>query len=171
MKLPYFKVAVLLLCCQSLFAETPVLNDPTRMTPTLEQGLAGVLRQVDKNQATLSDNASKSEIEDPTRMNQNFREALKRVSSANGAAGTAGAGAVAAVPVLPDMKLVASVCGMHKEKNHVMLQINGRTEMVGIGDKITTIKGAQLMEIQVLEIDGLHVKVVVQPANETVILR
>lgn len=183
MKLQTFKLAALLLCCQSLLAEPPpvqsapentnksteVLNDPTVMSKKLEQGLAGVLLPTDKNVAPSPVNsANKDELEDPTRMNQNFREALKRVSSNN-----AGAPSGIATPssTLPEIKLIASVCGMHKDKNHAMLRINDKTEMVSEGDKITTIKGNQVIEIHVLEIDKGHVKVEVQPANETIILR
>jgi hypothetical protein len=183
MKLQLFKLAALLLCCQSLSAEPPSvqsaqenlnkstesLNDPTVMTEKLEQGLAGVMLPTAKNATPLiNDSENKNELKDPTRMNQNFREALKRV-----APGSAGApsGNAATGTALPEVKLVASVCGMHKEKNHAMLRINDKTEMVGVGEKITTIKNNQLIEIHVLEIDKGHVKVEVQPANETIILR
>ncbi len=183
MRSPQFKLAALLLCCQSLLAEptppqllpdnlnktTEALNDPTAMTEKLEQGLAGVLLPTAKNEMPSPvKSANKGELEDPTRMNQNFREALKRVSSGN-----TGAPPSIAAPgsTLPEIKLVASVCGMHKDKNHAMLRINDKTEMVGEGDKMTTIKNNQLIEIHILEIDKGHVKVEVQPANETIILR
>lgn len=183
MRSPQFKLAALLLCCQPLFAEPPLvqsatenfnkaaeaLNDPTVMTEKLEQGLAGVLLPIGKNATPAPGNTTnKSELKDPTRMNQNFREALKRVVPNN-----AGAPSGIAAPgvALPEIKLVASVCGMHKDKNHAMLRINDKTEMVGVGDKITTIKNNQLIEIHVLEIDKGQVKVEVLPANETIILR
>lgn len=179
MKLYRFKLAVLFLCCQSLSAEpqldsqsmqaepevlnkaTETLNDPTVMSKKMEQRLSGVM-------PTPANNTNKGGLQDPTQMNQNFREALQGRSTPTAAPAP---GIVAPSLELPDMRLLASVCGMHKEKNHVMLQINGKTEMVGIGDTITTIKGAQIFEIQVIEVEGKHVKVVVQPANITVILR
>lgn len=183
MKLQPFKLAALLLCCQSLSAEplpvqaaqenfnkaSEALNDPTAMTEKLEQGLAGVMLPTANNATpVLGDSENKNELKDPTRMNQNFREALKRVvpGSAGAPSGNAAAGTA-----LPEIKLVASVCGMHKDKNHAMLRINDTTEMVSVGEKITTIKNNQLIEIHVLEIDKGHVKVEVQPANETIILR
>jgi hypothetical protein len=181
MKLPPFKLVALLLCCQSLLAEpqasTPenikkadeTLKDPTLMTEKLEQGLAGVMLPKAENETPPPINsANKDGLEDPTRMNQNFREALRRVSSGNEGAPT---GIAAPSSALPEIQLVASVCGMHKDKNHAMLRINDKTEMVSEGDKITIIKGNQLIEIHVLEIDKGHVKVEVQPANETIILR
>lgn len=183
MKLQLFKLAALLLCCQSLSAEPPPvqaaqenfnkaaesLNDPTVMTEKLEQGLAGVMLPTAENATPLiNDNENKNELKDPTRMNQNFREALKRVAPSNTGASS---GNAAPSATLPEIKLVASVCGMHKDKNHAMLRINDKTEMVGVGDKITTIKNNQLIEIHVLEIDKGQVKVEVLPANETIILR
>ncbi len=183
MKLQSFRLAALLLSCQPLLAEPPpvqsatgnrneaigTLNDPTLMTRKLEQGLAGVLLPTDKNVTPHPDNnASQDELIDPTRMNQNFREALKRVAPSNISASP---GIAAQNSVLPEIKLIASVCSMHKDKNHAMLRINDKTEMVSVGDKITTIKNNQLIEIHVLEIDKGHVKVEVLPANETIILR
>ncbi len=185
MTLPYFTRAtcLLLLCSQSLLAESlsaqaaqdnapfiaEVLNDPTVMSEKLERKLAGVLLPTkDSAPASPVNNPDKSDIKDPTRMNQNFRQALKGVSTT-----TAGApaGIVAQRSAFPDMTLVASVCGMHKDKNHAMLRINDKTEMVGTGDKITTIKDNQVIEIHVLEIAKSHVKVEIQPANETIFLR
>lgn len=187
MKLQQFTLAALLLCCQSLFADpqvdsssvqmalettnkaTEALNDPTVMTEKLEQRLASVLRPTDNSVALPPANsANKGDLQDPTRMNQNFREALKRVSPGN--TGTP-AGTVAQGPALPKIKLVASICDMHKDKNHAMLRINDKTEMVSVGDKISSIESNQLIEIHVLEIDKGHVKVEVLPANETIILR
>lgn len=185
MTLPYFTLAtfLLLLCSQSLLAESPsaqvaqdntkliaeTLNDPTVMSEKLERKLAGVLLPT-KDNAPPSPvtNPDKGGIKDPTRMNQNFRAALKGVSTTT--AGTP-AGIAAPSSALPDITLVASACGMHKDKNHAMLRINDKTEMVSIGDRITTIKGNQVIEIQVLEIAKSHVKVEVQPANETIFLR
>lgn len=185
MSLLQFKPAALLalLCCQPVFAEplpvqlapenlnksTEALNDPTVMTEKLERGLAGVLLPTDKNATPVpGDSENKSELKDPTRMNQNFREALKRVAPSNTGAPS---GNAAPSATLPEIKLVASVCGMHKDKNHAMLRINDKTEMVSVGDKITTIKNNQLIEIHVLEIDKRQVKVEVLPVNETIILR
>lgn len=182
MKLQPFKLAALLLCCQSLFAEplsvqspaainqtTGALSDPTVMTEKLERGLAGVLLPTARNVAPSPvSNANTGDLNDPTRMNQNFREALKRVSPTN--AGTPPGGG-AQSSALPEIRLVASICDMHKDKNHSMLRINDKTEMVSVGDKITTIQGNQLIEIHVLEIDKGQVKVEVLPAKETIILR
>ncbi|MBL6986597.1 MAG: hypothetical protein ISR72_06075 [Methylobacter sp.] len=185
MTLHYFTLAMflLLLCSQSLSAKpqsaqsaqentnkiSETLNDPTAMTEELQRRLAGVFMATEsKITPSPVNNADKGELKDPTRMNQNFRDALKGVSAT-----TPGAppGIAVQSSSLPDIKLVASVCGMHKDKNHAMLRINDKTEMVGIGDKITTIKGSKVIEIIVLEIDKGYVKVEVQPANETIFLR
>jgi hypothetical protein len=189
MRLQQFTMAALLFlpCGQSLFAEpqeassavelasetinkaTETLNDPTVMSEKLEQRLASVLRPTD-NSVPLPPviSVNKGELKDPTRMNQNFREALKRVSPGNTGTPT---GTVTQGPALPKIKLVASICDMHKDKNHAMLRINDKTEMVSIGDKISSIESNQLVEIHVLEIEKGHVKVEVLPANETIILR
>ncbi|MDO9139145.1 MAG: hypothetical protein Q7U38_02290 [Methylobacter sp.] len=173
MKRQLFELAALLLCCQSLLAEpAPVQNetlkDPTAMTEKLEQGLAGVLLPIDNSDVPVSGNsATENELKDPTRMNQNFREALKQVPTTNGAP----SGAATPPPTLPNIQLVASVCGMHKDKNYAMLRINDKTVMVSIDDKVTTIQNNQLMEIHVLDIDKRHVKVEILPANEIIILQ
>lgn len=139
------------------------------MTEKMQQGLAGVLLPTAKDATSAPEkNPHQDQLEDPTRMNRNFREALKRVSPGN-ASTTPGVAPPSST--LPEIKLVASVCGMHKDKNHAMLGINDKTEMVSEGDKITAIKNNQLIEIHILEIDKGHVKVEVQPANETIILR
>lgn len=189
MKWQQFTLAALLFlpCGQSLLAEpqeaspsvelasetinkaNEAFNDPTVMTEKLEQRLISVLRPIDnsvKSSPVIS--ANKGDLKDPTRMNQNFREALKRVSTSNISTPV---GTVTQGPALPKIKLVASVCDMHKDKNHAMLRINDKTEMVSIGDKITSIESNKLIEIHVLEIEKGHVKVEVLPANETIILR
>lgn len=175
MKRQLFELAALLLCCQSLLAEVaPVqhesLKDPTAMTEKLERELAGIREPSTQGVTVISvdsANANKNELKDPTRMNQNFREALKQVPTTN--AGSAGA--VAAKPALPNIQLVASVCGMHKDKNYAMLRIDDKTVMVSIDDKITALQNGQPIEIHVLEIDKRHVKVELQPANEILILQ
>ena len=102
-------------------------------------------------------------------MNENFRDALKHVTSRS--AMTGNAVSASAAPNLPDISLAASACNMHKGKNHAMLRINGKTEMVSVNDKISYIEKNQLIEIEVLEIQKDHVQVRIYPSNETIFLR
>lgn len=144
------------------------LPDPTAITSQFEQRLRKAQEPSDQ-QAQAKKNQSKDELQDPTRLNENFRDALKHVTSRSAGAGNAVN--VPAAPNLPDISLAASACNMHKGKNHAMLRVNGKTEMVSVNDKITYIEKNQLIEIQVLEIQKDHVQVRIFPSNETIILR
>jgi hypothetical protein len=188
MKMPSLKLAALwLLCFPSLSvgqedsatapaapAATPVqetadaLPDPTVITSQFEQRLRKSQEPSDQ-QAQAKKNQSKDELQDPTRLNENFRDALKHVTSRSPAASNAVN--ASAAPNLPDISLAASACNMHKGKNHAMLRVNGKTKMVSVNDKITFIEKNQLIEIQVLEIQKDHVQVRIFPSNETIFLR
>ncbi|WP_020157728.1 hypothetical protein [Methylobacter marinus] len=141
-----------------------VLADPTVMTRQFEQRLRGP-----DQESGAGRKKSKEEFPDPTRMNDNFRDALKHVTRRSAVAG--GETTVSAAPNLPDISLAASACNMHKGQNHAMLRINGKTEMVSVNDRITYIEKNQLIEIHVLEIQKNHVQVRIYPSNETIILR
>lgn len=106
-------------------------------------------------------------------MNQNFRDALNRVTQNKPGTVTniPGTGVAPAAPVLPKISLLASVWGGQKNKNSAMLRISEKTAMVYAGDKVTSFENNQVIEIQVLEIQKHHVKIRVLPANETIILR
>ena len=183
-----FRLMLLLLSCQPLCAEEPVvpprpkltveninkatevLRDPAVITGKIRQGLDNVtLATEDNTPPTSGSSVNKGELKDPTQMNQNFRDALNRISQNK--SGAVAPGAPAAPPALPKMAMLASVCGGQKNKNSAMLRINDKTEMVYIGDKISTLQNNELVEIQILDIHKHHVKVRVLPANETIILR
>jgi Zn-dependent metalloprotease len=180
MKMPSLKLAALwLLFCPSLSVgqdstAAPVqetadaLPDPTAVTRQFEQRLRRSQEPSDQREPA-NNNKSKDELQDPTRLNENFRDALKHVTSRTAGAGNAVN--VPAAPNLPDISLAASACNMHKGKNHAMLRVNGKTEMVSVNDKITFIEKNQLIEIQVLEIQKDHVQIRLFPSNETIILR
>jgi hypothetical protein len=144
------------------------LPDPTAITSQIEQRLRRSLEPADQREP-VKKNKLKDELQDPTRLNENFRDALKHVTSRSAVAGSQTT--VSAAPNLPDIALAASACNMHKGKNHAMLRINGKTEMVSVNDKITYIEKNQLIEIHVLEIQKDHVQVRIYPSNETIILR
>jgi hypothetical protein len=144
------------------------LPDPTAITRQFEQRLRKAQEPSDR-QAQARKHQSKDELQDPTRMNENFRDALKHVTSRS--AMTGNAVSASAAPNLPDISLAASACNMHKGKNHAMLRINGKTEMVSVNDKISYIEKNQLIEIEVLEIQKDHVQVRIYPSNETIFLR
>lgn len=106
-------------------------------------------------------------LQDPTRMNENFRSALEHSGRASSPSGS-GADTRAS---LPNISLVASVCGRHKDKASAMLRINDKTEIVHAGDKISHIEKNQLIEIHVLELHKRHVRLKIFPSNENIILR
>jgi hypothetical protein len=161
------------LTTENINKATEVLRDPTVITEKIGQGLEGLALPAAKN-ATPSPGGSinKGELKDPTQMNQNFRDALNRVQNKTGTAGNGqGAGIAPAGPVLPKISLLASVWGSQKNKSSAMLRINNKTEMVYVGDKITSYENNHIIQIQVLEIQKNHVKITVFPFNETIILR
>lgn len=184
---------LLLLSCHPVYAEEPVvpprpqltveninkatkvLRDPTVITEKIGQGLEGLALPTVKNATQPSGGSeNKGELKDPTLMNQNFRDALNRATQNKTGMVENGPGVAniaPAAPVLPKISLLASVWGGHKNKNSAMLRINDKTEMVYVGDKITSFENNQLIEIHVLEIQKHHVKITVFPANETIILR
>jgi hypothetical protein len=115
-----------------------------------------------------SGEAASDSLEDPTRMNESFRAALQHSGRATSAPQS---GAAAPAPVLPEITLVASVCGRHLDNAAAMLRINDKTEIVHTGDKLTRVEKNQLIEIHILEIHHRFVKVKVFPSNEILILR
>jgi len=180
MKMPSLKLAALWLLCfpslstgqDSAAAPAPevmdALPDPTVVTSQFEQRLKR-LQEPANQQEQANKNKLKDELRDPTHLNENFRDALRHVTSRSATPGNAVN--VPMAPSLPAISLAASACNMHKGKNHAMLRINGKTEMVSANDKITYIEKNQLIEIQVLEIQKNHVQVRIYPGNETIILR
>jgi len=146
---------------------TTGLRDPTVITEKLTQGLKGL--GLADTQKTSTANPKENGLIDPTQINQNFRDALNQIIKGK-PAGTDGTYTPQA-PVLPEITLVASVCGMAKDRVSAMLRINGKTEMVHIGDKVSTISNGGLIEVEVLDIHRRHVSVKVRPANEILILR
>ena len=188
----FILMIILLLSSQALYAEEPVvpprpqltveninkatepLRDPTVITEKIGQGLEGFRLPAAKSPGpALGGNASKGELKDPTLMNQNFRDALNRVTQnkTGTVANIPGAGSAPVAPVLPKISLLANVWGGQKNKSSAMLRINDKTAMVYAGDKVTSFENNQVIEIQVLEIQKNHVKIKVFPANETIILR
>jgi hypothetical protein len=184
----FIPVMLLLLSCHSVYAEEPgapprptltvknitkakeVLRDPTVITE--KQAVEGLAFPATKNTTAAPDRSRyKDELKDPTQMNQNFREALNRITQNRAGTVAPGTGVAPAAPMLPKMSLLASVFGGHKQNNSAMLSINNKTELVYVGDKITTLDNNRVVEIQILEIHKHHVKVKVLPDNETIILR
>lgn len=146
---------------------TAGLRDPTVITEKLTQGLKGLA--VPDVQKAPTASVADSGLKDPTRMNQNFRDALNQIIK--GKPAEVGGTNTPQTPALPEITLVASVCGMAKDRVSAMLRINGKTEMVHIGDKISAISNGGLIEVEVLDIHRHHVSVQVRPANEILILR
>lgn len=175
MKPQAFKLAALLALCSQ-----PLMAGPADSAESaLKQRDQPVEALPDPGAATGKSNIAPpasnhgqntTDLEDPTRLNENFRAALEHAAGKQAASGNASGGAVQG-PALPDIALVASVCPVHKGQPAAMLRIKDKTEMVRAGDRITYIENNQLVEIQVIEIDRHHVRVRIYPGNETVILR
>lgn len=111
------------------------------------------------------------EIADPTRISESFRQALERRVPAKNLPGNAAAKA-APVSKLPQISLVASVCGRSKEMMHAMLRINGKVELVRPGEKLTVIDNNGVIQIEVLDIQRshVHVRVISDSLNQELML-
>ncbi|MGR9037298.1 MAG: hypothetical protein ACU83O_12040, partial [Gammaproteobacteria bacterium] len=152
MRLVYFVMAALLsLSPERLFADHQAvvsaipakgsdekaaepLPDPTEAAGKLKQQLPPKPEQSEADS-----------LEDPTRLNESFRSTLQHSGRAKAVPESG-----AAAPALPDISLVASVCGRHRDNAAAMLRINNKTEIVHAGDKLTRIEKNQLIEIHIL---------------------
>ena len=115
--------------------------------------------------------AANDDVQDPTNMNENFRAALNRLTQTKSATKTTTNLPVTIAPSFPDIKLLALACEHHKDKNHAMISINGKSQMLGVGEKSTTLLNNRIFEIEVLDIDKTHVRLRLQPNNDIIILR
>lgn len=159
-------IAIALLCCQISVAKSPenseLLPDPT--VANTAKLRASPSAPTEKTAET----PNKDGIEDPTKLNRNFRAALNLKGD------KAPAGVVANIPTAPTMpviKLLALACEHHKEKNHAMISIDGKSQMLAVGEKTTTLTNNRIVEIDVLDIQKTHVRLRLQPNNDILILR
>ena len=170
----FFAAALLLGCGQSLAGEQPAAVTPVTAKENSENNEAPLAdptkaaKAPKRGEQPAADDGASERLEDPTRMNENFRAALQHSGRTKAAPES---GAAAPAPVLPDIKLVASVCGRRNPGAAAMLRIDDKTEIVHAGDKLTRIEKNQLIEIHVLEIHRRFVKLMVFPSNEILILR
>lgn len=166
---------LLLLICQLSWAnaaepapaQIDTLPDPTVST-TAKLRARFIAPIANKSESSNNDI---DDIQDPTSMNENFRSALTRLDKNKAPTGKAGVIPTVAAPSLPEIKLLALACGHHKEKNHVMISINGKSEMIGMGERTTTLVNNQVVEIEVLDIQKNYVRLQLHPSNQTIILR
>lgn len=98
------------------------------------------------------------EISDPTRISESFRQALERRVPAKNLPGNDAAKS-APVSKLPQISLVANVCGRSKDMMHAMLRINGKVELVRPSEKLTIVDNNGVIQIEVLDIQRSHVRV------------
>ncbi len=113
-----------------------------------------------------------SELQDPTLMTQSFRDALTRMAQAKGTGST---GPVVQ-PVLPEIKLIASLLGNNADlKSTTLLRIGDKTYSARENDIVTVFSSAKTqldVELQVIEIHKYFVKLMmISPINKTLILR
>jgi hypothetical protein len=108
-------------------------------------------------------------VEDPTQANANFRAAMNQLNSKSTSAPHPATNTAPALS-MPTIKLLALACSHHKDKNHAMLSINGKSEMLGAGEKTTTLVNNQVVEIEVLEVEKNYVRLQLHPNNQTIIL-
>ena len=112
------------------------------------------------------------DLQDPTQMNQNFRAALTRMAQAKGS----GNGGGVAIPVLPDIKLLASLLGNEADqRSSALLKIGDKSYPVHEKDIVTAYASAKTqldVELQVMEIHKHFVKLMmISPINKLLILR
>jgi hypothetical protein len=174
--------SLLLLCCQTFLvnaadalpeqaaAKSTVTTEPKLQVK--ENSVSTPTGTAVKTLPAAAKASSSEDIKDPTNMNENFRAALNRADRRTPINNANPNVPIPVVPPPPTIKLLATACEHHKEKNHAMLSVNGgKSEMVGIGDKITAVVNNQITQIEVINIEKNHVHIRLQPSNETLILR
>jgi len=166
-KLAFFLI-VLIKLNMTAFAENAI-TDPTLMTETLKQGIA-VLNVTRPENSASTDAVEK--LNDPTSINQNFREALTHANQLKAAAPDVANPLGKLVPDsnTPKIGLIANV-HKNQERKRVILRVNNKSEIVNAGDTITYFQGSEVLQINVVEITKNYVKVTLMPANQTLILR
>ncbi len=145
------------------------LQDPTAVTHRLEQVMTRVKSTPNRAHQHVVRSDTNDDLQDPTRMNQNFRDALDHSVKQNPA--SAGTATTALTPELPDIRLVATIFDNVKEKTAVMLRVNGQSELARQGEKITAMGKNKVMTIEIVAIEQGSVTITVMPINETIILR
>ena len=106
-------------------------------------------------------------VADPTQVNANFRSAMNQLHDKSAPPPSS---KDPTAPNMPTIKLLALACTHHKDKNHAMLSINGKSEMLGAGERTTTLVNNQVIEIEVLEVEKNYVRLQLHPNNQTIIL-
>lgn len=151
------------------FAENAIV-DPTLMTESLKQGIAVLNATRSENPVSTTDAVEK--LNDPTSMNQNFREALTHANQLKAAIPDVANPLGKLVPDsnIPKIVLIANV-HKNREKNRAILRVNNKSEIVNAGDTITYFQSSEVLQINVVEITKNYVKVTLMPANQTLILR
>lgn len=147
------------------------LQDPSAMNGKLEQTLEQVRTVAERPVHKRSDSSENNDLQDPTRMNQNFRDALNFSVQRQPSGGNASQAIQLQAPDIPDIRLIAHVFDKVKEKASVMLRVNGKSEMARMGEKITAASKTHIMTIEIIDIQKGFVTVKVLPLNETLILR
>jgi hypothetical protein len=151
-----------------------MMADPTAMSNALEQGIA-VVNSAQSKKSTFNSEDKSGQPTDPTRMNQNFRDALERVRQLKSATQEGANGALSKISSedssMPKITLLANVHRKNQEKSRATLRVNDKSEIVSAGDTITYFQGGEVMKIEVLEITKNYVKVTLMPINQTLILR
>ncbi len=168
-------ILLMLLFCDVVFAQPAVegeLTDPTAMPSSLKKALEG--SNSSQNTKKLNLSTSAEELNDPTQMNQNFRDALNSELANKGSSKNV----TGTVPApqnqeskTPQITLIANVHSSNTEKSRAVLRVNNKSEMVGVGDTITYFQGDNLIKIDVQEITKKHVKIMLVPTNQTLIIR
>ena len=167
------RMILLLLCCQIsvvLAVDNPT-PQPTGITPAPVQvpAVSTTEKLRDHFIPSAKPQNTPKTVEDPTQANANFRAAMNQLNSKSTSAPPPTNAAPA--PSMPTIKLLALACSHHKDKNHAMLNINGRSEMLGAGERTTTLVNNQVIEIEVLDVQKTYVRLRLHPTEQTIILR
>jgi hypothetical protein len=170
------KIVLITLC---LFSQNglaaPVENamvDPTLMTDALKQGIEVINATRQHNEPSQNSTPENQQgLGDPTRMNQNFRDALLNGIKNTTENVTGGVKIAPEEPLFPKITLLAKMQPTNKSFGHIILRVNDKSEMVSLGDTITYFQRGELITIEVGEITKNYVKVTVKPINQTLILR
>ncbi|NOQ35416.1 MAG: hypothetical protein GQ569_05910 [Methylococcaceae bacterium] len=142
---------------QSLNDATEALRNPTQLL----KKVMGI------DETNKTDKQDLKTFRDPTKMNDNFRQALKNIRPTSNAKSD---DTNTAMPQIPDISLAAKVLGRAKASS-VILKINKSTLHIFEGKSASFVENHKVITIRVDEIKKTHVSIFVSPHNQQLILQ
>lgn len=160
---------------QAVSKPKEVSKDPAISSENPQQEVIAPEIPPNKTLSSVDSSMPSEEIRDPTVMNQNFRDALKRITQQPGVPDVKGSAAAPAVAAAPKISLIACILGANTSMHSALLMVDDKKYTVRIGDivaPLATLKTQTDLEFQVTDIHKHYVKILmISPINKTLVLR